>query len=54
MQPSEWEKRNEDYCNEIAGDDDLEDEEYCEVLEDLIDRAESALTAKREEMGDDD
>lgn len=47
---SEWEKRNEEYVGEISGDADLTDEEFIEVLEDLCDRAQSAIDAKRTEL----
>lgn len=55
MKLTEWERRNEDYVAEIAADDNLTDSEYVEVLEDLIERAQSARDAKTEELsGDDD
>jgi hypothetical protein len=49
-----WLKRNEDYLGELAGDEDVSDAEYVEILEDLVDRAESALDAKRQEMDADE
>jgi hypothetical protein len=50
MSSKEWEKRNQEHIAEIAGDDSLGDADYIEVLEDLVDLAESAINAKREEM----
>lgn len=54
MDLKEWEKRNEDYVAEIAGDDDLSDRGYIEVLSDLVERAESAISAKLEETATDE
>jgi len=46
----DWIKRNEAYVAEIAGDDSLSDDAYVEVLEDLVDRAQTMIDAKKEEM----
>lgn len=46
----DWNKKNEEHLSEMAGDKELNDPAYCEALEDLIDRAQSALDAKRAEM----
>jgi hypothetical protein len=48
---TEWEKRNEEYIAELDGSE-LSEGDYLEALSDLIDRAQSALNAKREEMRD--
>lgn len=50
MATDKWEKRNEEYVNEIGNDNVLSDEDYCAVLEDLVDRAQTALDAKQGEM----
>jgi hypothetical protein len=47
---TDWIRRNEAYVGEIGGDDQLTDTAYVEVLEDLIDRAQSAVDAKHTEM----
>jgi hypothetical protein len=50
----DWIKRNEAYLGDIARDEYLSDAAYVDVLEDLVDRAESAIDAKKSEMSDDD
>lgn len=52
MDIKEWEKRNEDHVSDIARDADLSDEAFVDVLEDLNDRAQSSVDAKRAEMED--
>jgi hypothetical protein len=46
----------EQFAEQVLRDlnDEFEDDaSYCEALEELIDRAQSMLDAKREELGDD-
>ena len=50
MNGKQWEKQNEEHLAAIAGDDELGNDEYVDVLEDLIDRARTMVEAKREEM----
>ena len=53
MSHQSWESRNEDHLREMAGDESLSDADYLDALDDLVDRAESAAAAKREEMDQD-
>lgn len=50
MSKREWDDAVSDLLGDIAGDESLSDEDYCEILEDLVSTAQSALDAKREEM----
>lgn len=51
---TDWIRRNETYLGEIARAAELSDTAYLEVLEDLVDRAESAIDAKKMELDADD
>jgi hypothetical protein len=49
-----WEKRNEAYVSDIEKDKALDDETFLTVLEDLVERAQTLIDAKREELGEED
>lgn len=49
MSEAEWITKAEEFINDIASSD-LDDGAYCRVLEEVVDKAQTALDAKREEM----
>ena len=53
MNIEEWVKKVNEFVAEIANDSDLSDSEYIEVLEEIESLAQSNISAKQEEMGDD-
>jgi hypothetical protein len=48
-----WVKKIGEFVGEIAADDALSDTEYIEVLEEMVDIAQSSIDAKKAEMNED-